>query len=44
MTPNATPYGTLSPTSTPSARKPIGLPRLREMHTAGEKKHHADRL
>jgi 3-methyl-2-oxobutanoate hydroxymethyltransferase len=37
MTPNATPYGTLSPTSVPSARKPISLPRLREMHVAGEK-------
>ena len=33
----ASPYGTLSPTSTPSARKPISLPRLREMHAAGEK-------
>ena len=37
MTPNATPYGTLSPTSTPSARKPISLPRLRELHASGEK-------
>ena len=37
MTLAATPYGTLSPTSTPSARKPISLPRLREMHAAGEK-------
>ncbi len=37
MTPHSTPYGTLSPTSVPSARKPMSLPRLREMHTAGEK-------
>ena len=43
MTPNATPYGTLSPTPTPTAlstqssRKPISLPRLRNMHAAGEK-------
>ena len=41
MTPNATPYGTLSPTSAPSSaqpsRKPINLPRLRDMHVAGEK-------
>ena len=44
MTPNsmtATPYGTLSPTSVPPAsppsRKPISLPRLREMRSAGEK-------
>ena len=36
MTP-ATPYGTLPPASMPSARKPISLPRLREMHTQGEK-------
>ena len=33
----ATPYGTLPPASTPSARKPLSLPRLREMHTLGEK-------
>ena len=33
----ASPYGTLSPTSTPSARKPISLPRLREMHAQREK-------
>ena len=33
----ATPYGTLPPASTPSARKPISLPRLREMHVQGEK-------
>ena len=32
-----TPYGTLSTASTPSARKPLGLPRLREMHATGEK-------
>ena len=37
MTSTATPYGTLSPTSLPSARKPVSLPRLREMHAAGEK-------
>jgi 3-methyl-2-oxobutanoate hydroxymethyltransferase len=34
---SATPYGTLPPASTPSARKPLSLPRLREMHTYGEK-------
>lgn len=34
---SATPYGTLPPSSTPSARKPISLPRLREMHAHGEK-------
>jgi len=33
----ASPYGTLPPASTPSARKPLSLPRLREMHTHGEK-------
>ena len=33
----ATPYGTLPPSSTPSARKPLSLPRLREMHAHGEK-------
>ncbi len=33
----ASPYGTLSPTSTPSVRKPLSLPRLREMHAHGEK-------
>jgi 3-methyl-2-oxobutanoate hydroxymethyltransferase len=33
----ATPYGTLPPASTPSARKPMSLPRLREMHASGEK-------
>jgi len=41
MTFNSTPYGTLSPTSEPlstlPSRKPISLPRLREMHAAGEK-------
>jgi len=41
MTSTLTPYGTLSPTSAPSStqfsRKPISLPRLREMHAAGEK-------
>ena len=36
MTP-ASPYGTSSPTSTPPARKPLSLPRLREMHAQGEK-------
>lgn len=35
--PSATPYGTLPPASAPSARKPISLPRLREMHIQGEK-------
>ena len=34
---SASPYGTLSPTSTPSGRKPLSLPRLREMHSQGEK-------
>jgi len=33
----ATPYGTLPPASSPSARKPLSLPRLREMHAHGEK-------
>ena len=33
----ASPYGTLPPASTPSARKPLSLPRLREMHAQGEK-------
>ena len=33
----ATPYGTLPPASTPSARKPMSLPRLREMRASGEK-------
>ena len=35
--PAATPYGTLPPASTPSTRKPLSLPRLREMHTHGDK-------
>ena len=35
--PEATPYGTLPAASTPSARKPMSLPRLREMHASGEK-------
>ena len=34
---SASPYGTLPPASTPSARKPLSLPRLREMHTQSEK-------
>ena len=34
---SASPYGTLPPASTPSARKPLSLPRLREMQTQGEK-------
>ena len=33
----ATPYGTLPPASSPSARKPLSLPRLKEMHAQGEK-------
>ena len=36
MTP-ASPYGISSPTSTPPARKPLSLPRLRAMHAQGEK-------
>ncbi len=35
--PAATPYGTLPPASTPSTRKPLSLPRLREMHAHGDK-------
>ena len=35
--PAATPYGTLPPASTPSTRKPLSLPRLREMHAQGDK-------
>jgi 3-methyl-2-oxobutanoate hydroxymethyltransferase len=35
--PPASPYGTLPPASTPSPRKPLSLPRLREMHGQGEK-------
>ena len=37
---SVTPYGTLPPSSTPSAppaRKPVSLPRLREMQVHGEK-------
>ena len=34
---SATPYGTLPPSSTPSTRKPLSLPRLREMQAHGEK-------
>ena len=38
---SASPYGTLNPTHLPSAsqpvRKPVSLPRLRDMHAAGEK-------
>ncbi|WP_293635833.1 3-methyl-2-oxobutanoate hydroxymethyltransferase [Polaromonas sp.] len=37
ITPAATPYGTLPPASNPSARKPMSLPRLREMHAHGDK-------
>lgn len=33
----ATPYGTLPPASPPSARKPLSLPRLADMHARGEK-------
>ena len=33
----SSPYGTLPPASTPSTRKPLSLPRLREMHAQGEK-------
>ena len=36
-TPNATPYGTLPPMSTPATRKPVSLPRLLEMRARGEK-------
>ena len=39
-TPSATPYGSLPAASTPPttpSRKPISLPRLREMHASGEK-------
>ena len=35
--PTATPYGTLPPASAPALRKPVSLPRLREMHAQGEK-------
>ena len=34
---SASPYGTLPTSPANSARKPISLPRLREMHTQGEK-------
>ena len=33
----ASAYGTLPPASTPSQRKPVSLPRLRELHQQGEK-------
>ena len=33
----ATPYGSLPPASPPSARKPLSLPRLADMHARGEK-------
>lgn len=33
----ATPYGTLAPSPGTPARKPVSLPRLREMHAHGEK-------
>ena len=39
-TPSATPYGSLPPASTPPttpSRKPVSLPRLRELHASGEK-------
>ncbi len=39
-TPSATPYGSLPPASTPpttASRKPVSLPRLRELHATGEK-------
>ena len=35
--PTTTPYGTPAPAVTPSARRPVSLPRLRELHAAGEK-------
>ena len=35
--PSTTPYGTLPAAATPSARKPVSLPRLREMRASGEK-------
>ena len=34
---SASPYGSLSSTSPHSARKPLSLPRLRDMHAQGEK-------
>jgi len=33
----ASPYGTLPPASVPASRRPVSLPRLREMHLSGEK-------
>ncbi len=33
----ASPYGTLPPASVPASRRPLSLPRLREMHHSGEK-------
>ena len=39
-TPSATPYGSLPPASAPAntpSRKPVSLPRLRELHASGEK-------
>jgi 3-methyl-2-oxobutanoate hydroxymethyltransferase len=33
----ASPYGTLPPASVPASRRPLSLPRLREMHSSGEK-------
>jgi 3-methyl-2-oxobutanoate hydroxymethyltransferase len=35
--PSASPYGTLPAAPAPASRKPISLPRLREMHAQGEK-------
>ncbi len=34
---SATPYGTLPPATATSQRKPVSLPRLREMHQQGDK-------
>jgi 3-methyl-2-oxobutanoate hydroxymethyltransferase len=34
---SASPYGTLPPASVPASRRPVSLPRLREMHQSGEK-------
>jgi 3-methyl-2-oxobutanoate hydroxymethyltransferase len=36
-TASATPYGTLPPATAAALRKPVSLPRLREMHQQGEK-------
>jgi 3-methyl-2-oxobutanoate hydroxymethyltransferase len=33
----SSPYGTLPPASVPASRRPLSLPRLREMHQGGEK-------